>query len=168
MGGLLLPNLFAPAHAFEAYMRAGMSLFGHDHTQYQHLWVKPELNPRADFFYPTGIHCSKQETVRTYKAQQPAQLNAIQQVPSLAQTALKPPLIRFLLQQLGHGRPLEMLLGYDRKPFNQDCCQLLTPSMHCQSHRCDHSARPELGFRLGRNESLSDESRSKQIRLSYR
>lgn len=159
-------TLISPECTLEAYMRAGISLFGHDHSQYRHLWVKPELKPRADFFYPIGIH-SKQETVRTYKAQQPAQLNAIQQAPSLTQAALKPSLIRFLLQQLGHGRPLEQLLGYDRKPFSQDCCQLLTPSMHCQSHRCDHSARPELGFRLGRSESLSEEIRSGQIRLPY-
>lgn len=160
-------TLISSECTLEAYMRAGLSLFGHDHSQYRHLWVKPELKPRADFFYPTGIH-SKQETVRTYKAQQPAQLNAIQQVPSLAQTALKPPLIRFLLQQLGHGRPLEKLLGYDRKPFSQDCCKLLTPSLHCQAHRCDHSARPELGFRLGRSEGLAKEGSSGQTRIQLR
>ena len=159
-------TLIAPECTLEAYMRAGLSLFGHDHCQYRHLWVKPELKPRADFFYPTGIH-SKQETVRTYKAQQPVQLNAIKQVPSLAQAALKPSLIRFLLQQLGHGRPLEKLLGYDRKPFSQDCCKLLTPSLHCQSHRCDHSARQELGFRLGRSEGLAEETEFGQSRLYF-
>ena len=160
-------TILAPECTLEAYMRAGLSLFGHECCQYRHLWVKPELKPRAEFFFPGNTQL-EQESVRTLKAQQPLQLNATQALSSLNQAVLTPSLIRFVLKQLGQGRSLEQLLGYERKPFNLNCCKLLTPSLQCQTNRCSHPARQELGFNLGRSEGLAEEARSNQIRLPFK